>query len=60
LVYRMPETEGSTHYREAGAGPGVKMEKRKITFQKKSKIFLKPIDIYDGIYYNKIKETPIT
>jgi len=24
LVYRMPETEGSTHHREAGAGPGVK------------------------------------
>jgi len=25
LVYRMPETEGSTHHREAGAGPGVSL-----------------------------------
>ena len=26
--HRMPETEGSTHHREAGAGPGVKKVKK--------------------------------
>lgn len=29
----MPETEGSTHHREAGAGPGVKLDKDKMSLR---------------------------